>query len=104
MYNDCNSSLKRKLDKMNMVLNNIQHLLSEHVGLCKEVDRVIEMSCECKKVVDQLKLLKTNIPALEKRINTLLLDCISSCNEAKEILLLKIENYLLVKQKKVIKT
>ena len=57
MYNDCNLSLekKRKLDKMNMVLNNLEQKLGGNEELCQGIAKIIDMTIENNELVARLE-------------------------------------------------
>lgn len=79
---------KRKQEKMNMVLNNLEQKLGADEDLCQGVARIIDMTIENNELVVRLEEIESNIPEIEQRL-------LSSCSKARSDLLLKIHNELL---------
>ena len=74
---------KRKLDKMNMLLNNLEQKLDGNEDLCRRVAKVIDMTVENSLLASRLGEIDTCIPEIEKRISALLSSCQNSCDRAR---------------------
>ena len=72
---------KRKNEKMNMVLNNLEQQLYENEELCKGIAKIIDMTIETNTLVSRLEQVQTSIPAIEERILNLIDSCVLSCAE-----------------------
>ena len=74
---------KRKLGKMNMVLNNLEDKLGGNEELCRGIAKVIDMTIENQELVARLEELKSDIPEIEQRISNLITSCITSVSQAR---------------------
>ena len=85
MYNTGKQSLeqKRKQEKMNMVLNNLEQKLGANEELCQGIAKVIDMTIENNKLVARLEEIESDIPEIEQRISNLISSCITSCSHAR---------------------
>ena len=86
---------KRKLDKINMVLNNLEQKLNYDMELCKEMANVIDVIVENNALEERLNKVDTHIPVLVQKIKSLIKGCNYSCNEAREKVLVSIQKILL---------
>ncbi len=66
------------LEKLNMVLNNLESKLLKNEKLCIRVATLIDMLVECRELVKELNSIDTNIPILKQRIS----ETIKGCNES----------------------
>lgn len=85
---------KRKLEKMNMILNNLEQKLGGNEELCQGVAKIIDMTIENNELVSRMNDIETNIPEIEQRISNLVSKCISSCSQARIDVLRAIHNML----------
>ena len=83
---------KRQLEKMNMLLNSLEQNLKENENLCKSIAKIIDMTVENNELTSRLEAIKTNIPEIQQRISTLILNCVESCNQARKNTMLAIYN------------
>jgi len=85
MYNTCKQSIeqKRKQEKMNMVLNNLEQKLGGNEELCQGIAKVIDMTIENNELVARLEQIESDIPEIEQRISNLIASCITSCSQAR---------------------
>lgn len=85
MYNTGKQSIeqKRKQEKMNMVLNNLEQKLGGNEELCKGIAKVIDMTIENNELVARLEQIESYIPEIEQRISNLIASCITSCSQAR---------------------
>lgn len=85
MYNTGKQLLeqKRKQEKMNMVLNNLEQKLGANEELCQGIAKVIDMTIENNELVARLEEIESNIPEIEQRISNLITSCITSCSQAR---------------------
>ena len=86
---------KKKLEKMNMNLNNLEQKLGSNEALCQGVAKIIEMTIECDAIVGKLESINTNIPELERRIVSLSKGCVTSCSDARKNLMGDIQEQVL---------
>ena len=78
------SEQKRKQDKMNMVLNNLEQKLGADQELCQGIANIIDMTIEVNELIQRLERVKTNIPVIEQKIIELMNRCALSCSEARK--------------------
>ena len=92
MYNPDKQSTeqKRKLQKINMIMNNLEQQLCEDEELCRGVAKIITMSIEAEELVERLESIKSNIPPMEQRRLDLIKECLSSCSETRENICMQI--------------
>ena len=88
------SEEKGKLDKMNMVLNNLEQKLNCDIELCKKIANLIDMTIETNKLEERLSQVETHIPVIKQKIKDLVTSCNSSCNESRKDVLLSINKTL----------
>ena len=81
MYNIGKQSIeqKRKQEKMNMLLNNLEQKLAGNEELCQGVAKIIDMTIENNHLVARLEEMESDIPEIEQRISNLIASCITSC-------------------------
>ena len=86
MYNGSNQTKeqKRKLDNMNMVLNNLAQKLGGNEELCQGIAKIIDMTVELNELVARLSVIESNIPEIKDRIRNLILSCIRSCSQERD--------------------
>ena len=96
MYNSGKQSIgqKRKQEKMNMVLNNLEQKLCGNKELCQGVAKVIDMTVENNQLVSRLEGIESDIPEIEQRISNLITSCITSCSEARADIMMIIYDML----------
>jgi len=96
MYNTDKQSIeqKRKQEKMNMVLNNLEQKLGGNEELCQGIAKVIDMTIENNKLVSRLEEIESNIPEIEQRISNLISSCVTSCSQARTDVMLAIHDML----------
>ena len=96
MYNTGKQSLeqKRKQEKMNMVLNNLEQKLGCNEDLCQGIAKVIDMTIENNELVSRLEEIESNIPEIEQRISNLISSCVTSCSQARTDVMLAIHDML----------
>lgn len=96
MYNIAKQSQeqKRKLQKINMIMNNLEQQLCEDEELCRGVAKIINMSIESEKLVERLESKKSNILTMEQRRLDLIKECLLSCSETRENIGMRIINML----------
>ena len=102
MYNPDKQSTeqKRKLQKINMFMNNLEQQLCEDEELCLGVAKIITMSIETEELVERLESIKSNIPTMEQRRLNLIKECLSSCSETRENICMRIIKMLEENNKK----
>ena len=85
MYNTGKQSMeqKRKQEKMNMVLNNLEQKLGRNEELCQGIAKIIDMTIENNELVARLEEIESDIPEIKQRISNLISSCITSCNQAR---------------------
>ena len=85
MYNTGKQSIeqKRKQEKMNMVLNNLEQKLGGNKELCQGIAKVIDMTIENNELVARLEQIESYIPEIRQRISNLIASCITSCSQAR---------------------
>lgn len=85
MYKTSKKSIeqKRKQEKMNMVLSNLEQKLGGNKKLCQRVAKVIDMTIENNKLVARLEEIESDIPEIEQRISNLIASCMTSCSQAR---------------------
>ena len=83
---------KRKQEKMNMVLNNLEQKLGGNEELCQGVAKVIDMTIENNELVSRLEEIESNIPEIEQRISNLISSCVTSCSQARTDVMLAIHD------------
>ena len=83
MYHQAKQSQeqKRKQEKMNMVLNNLEQKLGGKEELCQGIARIIEMTIENNELVARLEEIESDIPEIEQRMFNLISSCITSCSK-----------------------
>lgn len=74
---------KRKQEKMNMVLNNLEQKLKGNEELCQGVAKVIDMTIENNELVARLEEIESDIPEIQQRISNLMTSCITSCGQTR---------------------
>lgn len=74
---------KRKQEKMNMVLNNLEQKLKGNEELCQGIAKVIDMTIENNELVARLEEIESDIPEIQQRISNLITSCITSCSQAR---------------------
>ena len=85
---------KRKQEKMNMILNNLEQKLGGNTELCQGIAKVIDMSIENNELVSRLEEIESNIPEIEQRISNLISSCVTSCSQARTDVMLAIHDML----------
>ena len=80
----------RQLQKINMIMNNLEQQLCEDEELCRGVAKIINMSIEVEELVERLESIKSNIPTMEQRRLGLIKECLSSCSETRENICIQI--------------
>ena len=85
---------KRKQEKMNMILNNLEQKLGGNTELCQGIAKVIDMTIENNELVSRLEEIESNIPEIEKRISNLISSCVTSCSQARTDVMLAIHDML----------
>ena len=85
MYHQAKQSQeqKRKQEKMNMVLNNLEQKLGGNAKLCRGIAWIIDMTIENNELVARLEEIESDIPEIKRRISNLISSCITSCNQAR---------------------
>ena len=85
MYHQAKQSQeqKRKQEKMNMVLNNLEQKLGGNEELCQGIAKIIDMTIENNELVARLEEIESDIPEIEQRISNLISSCITSCNQTR---------------------
>ena len=86
---------KRKQEKMNMVLSNLEQKLKGNEELCQGIAKVIDMTIENDALVARLEKIESNIPEIEHRISNLIAGCVKSCSQARADVMDKVYNTLL---------
>ena len=96
MHNTGKQSIeqKRKQEKMNMVLNNLEQKLGGNEELCQGIAKVIDMTIENNELVSRLEEIESNIPEIEQRISNLISSCVTSCSQARTDVMLAIHDML----------
>lgn len=102
MYNTGKQSTeqKRKLQKINMIMNNLEQQLCEDEELCRGVAKIINMSIEVEELVERLESIKSNIPTMEQGRLGLIKECLSSCSETRKNICMRIIKMLEENNKK----
>jgi hypothetical protein len=85
---------KRKQEKMNMFLNNLEQKLGGNTELCQGIAKVIDMTIENNELVSRLEEIESNIPEIEQRISNLISNCVTSCSQARTDVMLAIHDML----------
>ena len=75
---------KRKLDKMNMNLNNLEQQLYGDEDSCKVLANFIDMTIETNALVSRLSQIQTSIPVIREKILKLIDECMICCAEQKQ--------------------
>ena len=104
MYNIGNQTTeqKRKQQKINMILNNLEEQLCGNEELCRGIVKIIDMKVEADELVGRLESIKTTIPAMEERRVNLINECLTSCSETRKNICSRIIDILEENNKKEI--
>ena len=99
MYNTSKQSIeqKRKQEKMNMVLNNLEQRLNWDEELCRSIAKIIDMTVEINDLESKLEQVETNIPVVEEKLAKLIGDSVLSCAEYRKNVTIKIYDIFLNK-------
>ena len=94
-YNIVSKEERKKYEKINMILNNLEQKLNKDSELCKAVANLIDMIVETYELVEHLDNIETKIPVIKQKINDLITSSISSCNQERKNVLMIIHEIIL---------